>query len=437
MSRRLRIIIGCVVVSVAVGLVAGAGQADAGQGRATVVTPARITFADAIAKATTRNPTAQQAAAEILRAEALLGQVRAGSLPQVTASATNTTLNDSRSFGTTVTTPQNQITAAVAASMPLYAPTQWALRVQMMDTRQVAEFAAADVRRQVAVATAQAYLAVFARQRVLEANQRARDTAQAHFDFARQRRESGVGSRLNELRAQQSVSSIDVVVEQAQAELYRAQEALGVLVAENGPVTVGDEPVLDVPPTLDGAIAAMPSIRTDLRLAAGREKAASRVVSDSWKDRLPSVSALFQPQFVTPSTTSQPTWSWRLLLQASLPIFDAGSRREKRAEREVLLKETHIVFEGLVRQANADERTAEQALSRAERAWTAAKTAARQAHEVVDIVNVSFKVGASTNIEVIDAQRAALDADTSAVVAEDQLRQARLALLVALGRFPQ
>jgi outer membrane protein TolC len=53
----------------------------------------------------------------------------------------------------------------------------------------------------------------------------------------------------------------------------------------------------------------------------------------------------------------------------------------------------------------------------------------------VDIVNVSFRVGAGTNIEVIDAQRAARDADTAAAVAEDQLRQARLALLIALGRF--
>jgi outer membrane protein TolC len=120
-----------------------------------------------------------------------------------------------------------------------------------------------------------------------------------------------------------------------------------------------------------------------------------------------------------------------------MPIFDAGSRREKRAEREVLLKESQIAVEGLVRQAKSDERTAENAVARAERAWAAAKAAAQQARDVVDIVNISFKVGASTNIEVIDAQRAALDADTAAAVAEDQLRQARLALLVALGRFPQ
>jgi len=407
--------------------------AQVGQG----ASPTPMTFKEAVARAIERNPSGQQAAAEILRADALLGQVRAAALPQLTANATNTTLNSSRSFGTTVSTPQNQLAATVTASAPLYAPLQWALRVQLMDNRQVAELAAADVRRQVAVATAQAYLAVVARQRVLDASQRARDTAQAHYELARQRRESGAGSRLNELRAQQSVSSIDVLVEQSNADLYRSQEALGVLVADDGPVAAADEPLLDIPQSLAPAIAAMPGTRTDLRLAAGREKAAERVVTDSWKDWLPSVSGLFQPQFVNPGSAFQPVWSWRLQFAASMPIFDSGSRRQKRAEREVLLKESQIAFEGLVRQANADERTAENAVARAERAWTAARLAAQQARDVVDIVNVSFKVGASTNIEVIDAQRAALDADTSAAVAEDQLRQARLALLVALGRFPQ
>jgi outer membrane protein TolC len=72
----------------------------------------------------------------------------------------------------------------------------------------------------------------------------------------------------------------------------------------------------------------------------------------------------------------------------------------------------------------------------AERALATARAAADQARQVLEIVNVSFRTGASTNIEVIDAQRAALDADTATAVAEDQLRNARLTLLVALGRFP-
>jgi len=246
-----------------------------------------MTFRETIARAVERNPSGRQAAEEILRADALVRQVRATALPGVSASVTTTSLTQEYAAGGSVITPQNQVVASAAAAVPIYAPVQWAQRVQAMDNRQVAELAAADVRRQVAVAAAQAYLAVLARQRELDASLSARDTARAHYEFARQRRENGAGSRLNELRAQQSLSSVEVLVELTQAGLYRAQEALGVMLALDGPVAAADEPVLDVPPSLGTAVAAMGSARTDLRLAGAREKAAERVVSDSWKDWLP------------------------------------------------------------------------------------------------------------------------------------------------------
>ena len=81
--------------------------------------------------------------------------------------------------------------------------------------------------------------------------------------------------------------------------------------------------------------------------------------------------------------------------------------------------------------------TAQDSVSGADRALASARAAAQQAREVVDIVNVSFRVGASTNIEVVDAQRVARDADNAVALSENQVRQAKLALLVALGRFPQ
>ena len=53
------------------------------------------------------------------------------------------------------------------------------------------------------------------------------------------------------------------------------------------------------------------------------------------------------------------------------------------------------------------------------------------------ITTSAFEVGATTNIEVIDAQRAARDAETAVTQAEDAVRRAKLDLLVALGKFPK
>jgi outer membrane protein TolC len=45
--------------------------------------------------------------------------------------------------------------------------------------------------------------------------------------------------------------------------------------------------------------------------------------------------------------------------------------------------------------------------------------------------------GANTNIELIDAQREARDAETAVAIAAHGVRRARLELLAATGRFPQ
>jgi outer membrane protein len=82
-------------------------------------------------------------------------------------------------------------------------------------------------------------------------------------------------------------------------------------------------------------------------------------------------------------------------------------------------------------------RAGREAVQSAERGLASTRAAADQAHQVVDIVNISFRAGASTNIEVIDAERSARDADTAVAVAEDTLRRARLSLLTAVGRFPR
>ena len=61
-----------------------------------------MTFKDAMARAIERNPSGQQAAAEILRAEALLGQVRAAALPQGPARAAPTPHRGGRGAGVPV-----------------------------------------------------------------------------------------------------------------------------------------------------------------------------------------------------------------------------------------------------------------------------------------------------------------------------------------------
>jgi len=171
-------------------------------------------------------------------------------------------------------------------------------------------------------------------------------------------------------------------------------------------------------------------------LADATAKVCERVVRDSWKDHLPSVDAIFLPQTTYPSQFFVPANSWRFLLQSSVPIFDSGQRAALKLQRQSALDLASATLAGATTAAVSQVRAAREAIASGERGLANARAAADQAQQVVNIINISFRAGAATSIEVIDAERSARDADTAVAVAEDALRRARLELLLALGRFP-
>jgi outer membrane protein TolC len=397
----------------------------------------RVTFNEAITRAMERNPNSAIAAAGILRAQALLSQARSAALPQITGNVTSTTLNTGVEFEGTTVTPRSSVTGTLDLRLPLYAPAIWARRAEAQEATGVAALSAAETGRQTALATADAYLTILARRRVVETNVRARDAARAHFDLARQLEEAGSGSRLNRVRAQQELSVNEGLIETAQLALYRAQEALGVLLVADGPVDAAAEPAFDIAPALSRSdVDTLRGARTDLRLFAAEQTAADHVLEHARASYFPDVTGIFQPQTTYPSQFFTPQNTWRLLFQVNVPIFDSGARAADRTLRRSALDVSRATLQGAVNTATSEVRTGREAVASAERALVSLRAAAEQAADVVEIVNVSFRAGAATNIEVIDAERTARDADTAVVVGEDTLRRARFELLNAVGQFP-
>lgn len=395
----------------------------------------RVTFEEAVRRAIANHPTVQRAATDIIRAEAILQQVRARTRPSIDASLTTSVIDPVTRFSGSAITPRTQTFTTGGVSVPLITPVRSAERNQAADQVLVSERGLDDARRQIAVAAGGAYLAIIAARRVLELNERARDNARAHYEYAQQRFEGGLGSRLNAIRAQQELSSNEARVEEARLGIRRAQEALGVLVAASGPVDAAADPVFDVPaPTVpDGELIAG---REDVRVILARESAAARRAADAWKDNLPSVTALFSPQLLAPSGLFVNSRSWRASVLFSVPLFDAGQRRGQALERQAFVDFVRAERANAERLASSEIRTAREAVAATERALVYAGQAAEQANEVVRITDIAFREGATTNIEVIDAQRRARDAETAAAMAEDAVRRARLDLLTATGRFP-
>jgi outer membrane protein TolC len=416
-------------------VLAAAALAAAPGARAQPAAMARVEFDDAVQRALARNPTVAEAATAVDRAAALLAQARAANLPNVGAAVSSSTLKEGVTFSGQVAQPRSQTTVSATASVPVLAAASWAAVTQSRDQVEVSQLSVVEVRQQVAVAAARAYLAIIAAKRQVEVEQRALDNAQAHRDHAQKRLRSGAGSRLDEVRADQQVASEQARLEVSHLALLDSQEALGVLLAEDGPVDAGAEPTLDVPTAVD-ATSEM-AARPDVRLRTATAQAAERVVDDSWKDWLPTGSVAFTPQLVTPAGIFDQSPTWRFTVSFSQPLFEGGQRKAEAALRAVALDQAKLQLTAVEIAARSEIRVAQESLASYQRALARARQAAEQADEVLRITTGAFQAGATTDLEVIDAERSARDAATAAALAEDRVRQAKLDLLVALGRFPQ
>jgi outer membrane protein TolC len=396
----------------------------------------KLTLKQAIDRALTNNPRVLVQVQELARAQAQVAQVRAAALPSVTGNATYTRSPvPAMAAAAGFATPDN-VGANLTAVVPLLAPRRWVQWSQQKGSARVAALDVGDVKRQVAIGVSTAFLQILTRRREVELDERARDTARAHASYTHTRLVGGVGSRLDDVRARQELETDEQLVVSARLALQQAQETLGLLVAAEGPVDAGDEPWL-TPVDAGQALAEAPRLRADLLALDARRLLTRRIVHDDWADYMPSLTASFSgPIYSWPSTVFTQTWSWQFQLALTVPIYDGGLRYGLARERRALWHEAKIDQDTALRQLRSDLRFDDEAVRRTEEAMGRAHAAAKLAHEAVQIADLAYRAGATTNLELIDAERRARDADTAAAIAEDAARQARLDLLFAAGRLP-
>ena len=307
---------------------------------------------------------------------------------------------------------------------------------QAKDQVDVARLNAADVRRTLAVSTARAYLAIIAQKRLLETAITARDNAKGHFDFTRAQLVGGVGNRLDEIRAAQELTSDEALLQNQEVALFHAREALGVLVAGDGAVDVAEETFGGKMPSLNEALSEAEKTRADVRARERAASAADRTVRQAYADYLPYLNLIAYPFYQNPPVPTVPQTGWEAQLVLTLPLYDGGLRYGQEHERKALASEARLDVEATLRQAKSDVRAAFEEMQRADIALDQAQQSAAFGKQALALANLAYRAGATTNLEVIDAERQARDAETQAAVAEDAARQARLDLLAASGRFP-
>jgi outer membrane protein TolC len=403
---------------------------------------ATISFQQAVEQALARNPSALTAMQEVNRIHGIMEEVRAASIPTLGLNVSFTHLDSPRTetspiTGTNVTIyPQNQWAGNAQLNIPLFVPAAWANAIRANDQVAVARFNEADVRRVVATNTAKTYIALIAQKRQVEVNVLARDTAVAQLDYAKKRLNGGIGNKVDAARAAQTLESAEVVLQASYQSLYSAQEALGILLGSPEPVDATEAPTFPQLPGLDAALAEAPKERTDIKLNEEEQKAADKSLNMTWTEYMPTLNLVGEPLFQHPQSPPFPEWGWQIQAQLSWTIFDGMARYGRTHQREAQLKESEITLEGTTRQVLSDVRVSFDAVKRNARALENARQAAAYAVDTYRLADISYRAGASTNLDLIQAFLVARDAATQAIIAEDALRQSALDLLVASGRFP-
>ena len=246
-----------------------------------------------------------------------------------------------------------------------------------MDQVEIARLSVTDTRRQIAVATASAYLAIIAQKRQVDVILTAIETARGQLDYNTRRREGGVGSRLNELR-----SSAGAVVGRSAARSVAAstccarRKRSACCSRRMARSTCSGEPAFEIPQEVPESRVAAESSRRPA--CSPRERDANeRIVNDSRKDWWPAASVTFGPQLLTPSGIFQPSRTWALSVQLSQPIFEGGQRRGVRRQREAIFEASKLSLEQVQIEARSEVRIARAAVESRERALAAARQAAQ------------------------------------------------------------
>ena len=398
--------------------------------------PQKLDLDTAIRRALQRAVPIELARAEVLRAEGLLRQARAGWLPKLTLNGSYTRLDAERRSNGVRLAARDQLAGDLRVTVPLVAASRWVETGLAADDVAIARADALEDRRQVALTVAGAYLAVMAQHRVIDVNERALRNAKAHYEYAHKRFVGGIGNELDDVRAAQEYESSVAQLEGSRADLVASQEALGVLLGDDRPLDVVDTVQLKATPDLQRALAEAATDRADVQAGRLRTRSAEDALDASWADYMPFLSAEFRPFVSEPPTTTLPRTGWQAQLVLSVPLYDGGARYGAHDQRKAELAQSRTLLDAALRQAKSEVRVAFEAARRADAGLSAATRAAALAGRALQMAMQAYQAGATTDIEVLDAERRARDAETAAVIAEDAARRARVDLLAASGRWP-
>jgi len=288
-----------------------------------------------------------------------------------------------------------------------------------------------------ALNTERDFYAVLGARELLDVARQRLERATEQFALARSRVLSGATVQSDSLQLLLEVQRAQVDVLSREATLTVARLQLGRRVGSGGPVDAA--PLVVTPPsalTLDLETAVRVAVEQGprWRQARAEERAAEAALKARRGSYLPTVAltaaySVFDDRFFPSGTTRSSVG-----INFSLPLWD-GAQRELAIERLGTVRDVaRVVREDVERAARRDVTEAYTAFDVSRETLRISGTGVLVAEEVLRVQDARYRAGASTVLELLDAQAQLVTSQADLVQARYNVRLARAALEAILGR---
>ncbi|MFT4180602.1 MAG: efflux transporter outer membrane subunit [Rhizobium sp.] len=175
--------------------------------------------------------------------------------------------------------------------------------------------------------------------------------------------------------------------------------------------------------------------RPDIRVAERNLAAATAQIGVAEAQLFPTItlSGTISPSYVHTSSRSGGLTSWSFGPSLTLPIFDGGALRANVKSAESSSREQYVVWQQTVRSAVEDVENALSAVSRDAQTVSALRAQVKSYQEALQLSTASYKDGASSLLDVLDAQRNVTSAQQSLAAAVQQSAVDYISLNIAIG----
>jgi HAE1 family hydrophobic/amphiphilic exporter-1 len=417
--------------------------------------PARLSRAEAVARALAAHPEVRKSQANLESLEGRKQEALADALPSLDLLATGSRFRDPSllnspgfdEFPPEFRSALRPIPANLYDSGFQLRQTLWSFKLgaAVKAARFGLELGKEDVKRtehDVALAAVRAYHDYVLALEKVRVTEQSIVQKEKHLEMARTRREAGVVTELDVLRSEVDLANARAVLERSRGEAEQARGQLNTVMVRpvDAPIVPTDALVrrpVDV--TLEAVSAAAVANRSELKVADLNVRVYEQLVGVERGERRPRLDfvggygrAVRDPGNVFKSDFSR----WSGAISLTVPLFDgfrsAGRIAQAqasvtRAEQDRILAESRIRLEA--KQAVDRLRTAERVLD-------AAELTVSQAARALEMTQANYRYGAATTIDVLDAQAALTLAESLRVQGLYDHANARAGLRYVMGQSP-